>query len=109
MALVTLEEAKNYLRVSTSDDDDLISSLILSAEALTKDVGRISDEVWQALNTEPPDSEEDPDEIVQIRSVCRVSTLYALAYLYDHREEADHHDLTITMRSLLFAVREGVV
>lgn len=109
MALVTLEEAKNYLRVSTSDDDDLISSLILSAEALTKDVGRISDEVWQALNTEPPDGEEDPDEIVQIRSVCRVSTLYALAYLYDHREEADHHDLTITMRSLLFAVREGVI
>lgn len=109
MALVTLEEAKNYLRVSTSDDDDLISSLILSAEALTKDVGRISDEVWQALNTEPPDGEEDPDEIVQIRSVCKVSELYALAYLFEHREEADHHDLTITMRSLLFAVREGVV
>lgn len=33
---------------------------------------------------------------------------YALGYLYEHREEADHHALTLTLRSVLFAVREGV-
>ena len=39
----------------------------------------------------------------------RVAILYALGYLYEHREEADHHSLTLTLRSLLFSIREGVV
>ena len=29
--------------------------------------------------------------------------------MFEHREDADHHELTLTLRSLLFAVREGVV
>ena len=33
---------------------------------------------------------------------------YALGYLYEHRDEAGHHQLMLTLRSLLFAVREGV-
>ena len=45
-------------------------------------------------------------EVLQIREMLRVSTLYALAYMYEHREEADHHDLVITLRNILFAVRE---
>ena len=53
MALVTLEEAKEYLRVSTSDEDAMISSLILTAEVLSKDVSRVSDEQWTAVNAEP--------------------------------------------------------
>lgn len=32
----------------------------------------------------------------------------ALGYLYEHRDEADHHQLMLTLRSILFAVREGV-
>ena len=39
----------------------------------------------------------------------KVAVLYALAYLYEHREEADHHGLTLTLRSLLFSIREGVL
>jgi hypothetical protein len=39
----------------------------------------------------------------------RVAILYALGYLFEHREEADHHTLVLTLRSILFAVREGVV
>lgn len=39
----------------------------------------------------------------------RSAVLYALAYLFEHREEADHHELTLTLRSLLFSLREGVV
>ncbi|WP_207730790.1 head-tail connector protein [Coprococcus comes] len=43
-----------------------------------------------------------------LRSTCRVAILYALGYLYEHRDEADHHQLMLTLRSILFAVREGV-
>ena len=41
--------------------------------------------------------------------MMRVAILYALGYLFEHREEADHHALTLTLRSLLFSIREGVV
>ena len=34
--------------------------------------------------------------------------VYALGYLYEHRDEADHKQLMLTLRSILFAVREGV-
>lgn len=34
--------------------------------------------------------------------------VYALGYLYEHRDEADHHQLMLTLRSILLAVREGV-
>ena len=107
MALVTLEEAKEYLRVSTSDEDALISSFILTADVLVKNVGRVPDEKWEAVNANP--DPEDPADIVEIRSVCKAGEFYAMAYLFEHREEADHHDLTITLRNLLFSVREGVV
>ena len=36
----------------------------------------------------------------------RVAILYTLAYLNEHRGEADHHDLTLTLRALLFGIRE---
>ena len=39
----------------------------------------------------------------------KVAILYALGYLFEHREEADYHALTLTLRSILFAIREGVV
>lgn len=107
MALVTLDEAKKYLRVDSADEDSLISSLIMTAEVLVKDVGRVSDENWTAVIADP--TEEDTDEVVGLRSVLKGAVMYTLAYLFEHREEADHHDLVITLRNLLFSVREGVV
>ena len=47
--------------------------------------------------------------MTDIRETLRVAVLYALGYLYEHREEADHHALTLTLRALLFGIREGVV
>ena len=44
-----------------------------------------------------------------MRETMKAAILYALGYLFEHREEADHHELVLTLRSLLFAVREGVV
>ena len=37
---------------------------------------------------------------------ARIAVLYTIGYLYEHREEADHHALTLTLRSLLFGMRK---
>ena len=37
-----------------------------------------------------------------------VAILYATAYLYEHREEADYHDLALTLRGLLGGSRKEV-
>ena len=87
---VSLEEMKTYLRVDYPDDDDLITGLITTAEELVADVARVPVE---ALS---PATEGN----------TRVAILYTVAYLYEHREEADHHHLTLTLRSLLFGIRE---
>lgn len=89
--VVSLDEMKNYLRVDTSEDDDLISTLIKSSEKMSLDIAR-----------------KEEDEIIgESFEEYKVAVLYAAAYLYEHREEADHHELTITLRSMLFGVRKA--
>ena len=90
---VTLEEAKTYLRVASIDEDELISSLIESATATVQDIARYSDEEW-----------ESSEETILIR--MRIAILYTVAYLYEHREEANHSQLNLTLRALLFGVRK---
>ena len=104
MALISLEEAKGYLRVDTADEDAMIGILISAAERLCADVARLSDEKWEAVSSDTEDV-----SLLPIRETMKVAILYALGYLFEHREEADHHDLTLTLRSILFAIREGVV
>ena len=89
--LVTLTEAKNYLRVDSSDDDEFIQTLIRTAEQLVTDVSRLS-----------------TDFLVVQGDVVKIAELYAIAYLYEHREEADHKELILTLRNLLFGVRREV-
>ena len=88
--MVSLEEARNYLRVDNDEDDGLIQTLLNTAAQLCTDVSRC------------------PDEEFESSDLSRTAVLFALGYLYEHREEADHHDLTLTLRSLLFPMREGV-
>ena len=104
MALISIDEAKEYLRVDSADEDAVINSLISAATNLVKDVGRVPEDKWTAVI-----EDEDDPETNALRSVLRVASLYALGYLFEHREEADHHELTITLRNLLFSIREGVV
>jgi uncharacterized phage protein (predicted DNA packaging) len=85
--IVTVDEMKNYLRVDDDADDALIEYLIGSAEKLCSDVLRV-------------------DELPNQENV-KVAVMYAAAYLYEHREEADHHALIITLRSLLFGDRKA--
>ena len=110
MTLITLEDAKGYLRVDTSDEDALIGSLLLAAGKLCRDVARLTDEQWEDIDSDKCCSKNySRDRMTDIRETLRVAILYSLAYLYEHREEADHHALTLTLRSLLFGIREGVV
>lgn len=91
MAVVTLEEAKQYLRVDSGDEDDFISGLIETGEQMCRDVARLEEQ-----------------ELEQHLPMARIAILYVTAYLYEHREQADYDDLTQTLRSLLFGIRREV-
>lgn len=86
---MTLEEAKCYLRQDSSDEDALIEKLIVTAEKICLDVTR---------NTKVPDNSPEYE----------IAVWFAIAYLYEHREEADHSELMLTLRSLLSGSREVV-
>lgn len=88
--MLTLDEVKQYLRVDSSEEDALIEGLIKTADSLVRDVGRMS-------QSDIPDAS---------KSVMLAAELYTIAYLYEHREEADHHGLILTLRALLFGIRE---
>lgn len=90
---VTLEEAKAYLRVTTNDEDELIESLISAATQQVQDITRQSDSEFMTN-----------EERALIR--IRIAILFTVAYLYEHREEADHHALNLTLRDLLFGTRK---
>lgn len=111
MALITLDEAKNYLRIDTGDDDFLVQMLLDAAEHLAASVSRLSDTEWAILDdvakATDPDSNLSDTDIAAFRAILKAAILYALGYLYEHREEADHKALTLTLRSILFSIREG--
>ncbi|WP_418968452.1 head-tail connector protein [Alloscardovia omnicolens] len=86
--MIDLESVKQYLRVDFEDDDALIELLITSAKELVASIAR----------------EDNLADSAQID----VAVNYAVAYLYEHREEANHHELTLTLRSLLTGNRKEV-
>jgi len=87
--LVALADMKQYLRVDYEDDDALLETLLASAEKLCMDILRTEDcTVLEAVDN------------------AKTAIMYTVAYLYEHREEADHHALTLTLRSLLFGSRQ---
>jgi hypothetical protein len=117
--IVTLDTAKAYLRVDSADEDAIIGILLKSAEQMAMDVARLSQDDWETIQKVTTDDDGNvltihtrklkPTEIIQMRELLRVAILYAVGYLYEHREEADHHGLVLTLRNLLFAIREGVL
>ena len=88
--LLTLEEIKTYLRVDYDDDDSLLLHLNNSAELLCAHIARVTQEELRAMGD---------DNI-------RTAVMYAVAYLYEHREDADHRKLALTLRALLFGIRK---
>ena len=90
--MVTLQEVKQYLRVDFEDDDTLLFSLISTAKQLIMDVGRM-----------------DEERLSDNEDVVRTAMLYTVSYLYENRNTADFSKLTLTLRAMLFAQREGVM
>ena len=90
--MITLKEAKNYLRVDYEEDDSLIQNLLSTAKNLVMDVGRM-----------------DEDSFSQNEDTVRTAMLFALGYHYENRSNPDYHKLTLNLRSILFAQREGVM
>ena len=66
--MITLNEAKNYLRIDHEEDDKLILQLLDTAKSLVKDVGRMDEERFS----------ENED-------VVRTAMLYTVSYLYENR------------------------
>ena len=87
--VVSLEEMKQYLRVDFEDDNGFITNALHSAESLCADIARLSAEEFPETQT------------------AKIAVMYAVAYLYEHREDADHHALTLSLRSLLEGVRRS--
>ena len=86
---LTLDDVKQYLRIDSSDDDSLLESLMLSAKQLCAHILRV----------------DETDELLQ-KDEVKTAMLYSVAYFYEHREDANHKELTLTLRSLLFGIRK---
>ena len=85
---VTVKEVKNFLRVDHNEDDTLIRSYIYAEESLCLDVMRTDDRT-----------------MLKSEKNAKVAILYAVAYFYEHREQADYKALTLSLRALLFGSR----
>lgn len=88
--VVTLDEAKDYLRVDGDEDNTLIAIFISAAEELCEDI----------LRSPLADFSVIPEIVKQ-------SILYAVANLYEERENVDIKSVIEVMARLLFAYRKG--
>lgn len=81
---------KEYLK---SDDDDIDDNLIEMFEtAAERKVMKIAG--------------KDEEEFVINAEAMRPPVLYAAAYMLEHRNEADHAELDITLRALVAQERD---
>lgn len=87
--IVGLPKAKEYLRIDTDAEDDIVRKLLRAAEQICMDVARMNEDEFKACG-----------------AIAKTAVLYALAYFYEHRDEADHKALTLTLRALLMGVRK---
>lgn len=89
--VVSLEEAKLFLRVENDVEDSLITQLIQSSQQT----------VENTLRHTLTEYDEVPADII-------MAILYGVAYLYENRETADFKSIIQLMRAILFPYRNEV-
>jgi uncharacterized phage protein (predicted DNA packaging) len=87
--IVTLEEAKLYLKVDGDEDDTLISDCINAAEELCEDILRFP-----------------LTEFAEVPDTVKQAVLYAIGNLYEQRETLDMKAMIDLLKRLLFAYRK---
>ena len=116
--IVKLEEVKAWLRVDYEDEDLVIYSLLQTAEVLCMDIARLKPTEWESVvSAGTPESEGrsavigrttcTADELVAMRQLLIGAVYYTVGFLFEHREEGDHHGLTNTLANILGSIREG--
>ena len=90
----TLEEVKLYLRIDSDDEDSLITSLMETAKEMVEGILR-----------------KNLTEFSPIPEPIKQAIMYAISTLFESRQVDRSygiimHDLTDTIRRLLFAYRE---
>lgn len=86
--VVSLEEMKSYLHIDYDDDDGYLFDSIKASEKLCADIARLTPEEFEK------------------QSISKISVMYSVAYMYEHREDADHNQLVLSLRSLLSGIRQ---
>jgi uncharacterized phage protein (predicted DNA packaging) len=86
--VITLEQAKQYLRLENTDEDALIQSLILTAENLCEDILRFK-----------------ISEFEEVPEIIKTSMLFSVAYLFENRETANYDELLKSLKILLSSIR----
>ena len=86
-----MDKLKAYLRVDGDEENELLRELYSASCGLVADVLRV-ESIEEYLDNPKVD----------------MAVFYAVAYMYEHREEADHRLLMLNLRALLSSLREGV-
>lgn len=86
--VVTLENTKAWLRVETNDEDALIVSFIAAAEDIVEGILRFS-----------------LAELADVPEPIKHAIYFAVAKLYEERNELNTGTLTEVLKALLFAHR----
>ena len=94
--MLTLQEAKEFLRVDGDEEDTLISSLILTAKDLTEDV----------MRRKLTDFAELPETVRQAMLIL-VATLYEERQVSKGKTGVSVADTLDLVRRMLFAYRKG--
>ena len=87
--LVTVDEAKLYLRLDGTEEDAFIQTLLETAESLCQAIVRT-----------------DFDEMEKLPEIVKCGIRDAVTYLYENREKADFDELTRMLKFLLYSVRK---